>query len=92
MMEGNSFLNGIYGFMQTLYSESGLRSLLDGLRKFCEGKSAGGALTKVAIIAAIAVVLGIVIDQVLYWTRPDQKEKLRRALDRCRGLFARRSA
>lgn len=89
-MELNGFLESIYRFMQGLYSESGIRSAINGVKGWFEGRTAGDALRNMLLTAAVIIIVGFLIDMVLYWTREDQKVKLRSFARFVTGVFKRR--
>ncbi len=85
-------LEKIYRLMQGLYSESGLRSFFSSVTGWFQGRTSGNAMKTMLVTVAIIVFVGFCIDQVLYWTREDQKEKLIHFWEKVRALFSRRSA
>ena len=67
------FLNDMYHLCVSFYSESGIRRLWSAISGALSGEAPLDAGKHLLVWAAVLLVVGFAVDQVLYWTRPDHR-------------------
>ena len=87
-MDINTYLEQTYQWMQTLY----IPEKLDSLVKWVIGWLEGMTPERAGALVLWTVIVGVILDLVLYWTRKDQMHLLRRVWNACMRLWDKMTA